>query len=165
MALFLFPFLHNYMDLTIMEIEGQLATVISGGAASLLLTKVPLYWILCLDACTYAVAIACLFFIPYHRSVRNSETHSFWNKMTEGCRYMKARPLLFCFLLASFMPFIGVMMTNYLHPIYITDVMNLPHLSKWGFPVFPSGWMRDRMVGSLSAGNAWHPSRWEPQAT
>jgi MFS family permease len=107
----------------IMEIEGQLATVISGGAASLLLTKVPLYWILCLDACTYAVAIACLFFIPYHRSVKNSETHSFWNKMTEGYRYMKACPLLFWFLLASFMPFIGVMMTNYLHPIYITDVL------------------------------------------
>jgi MFS family permease len=107
----------------IMEIEGQLATVISGGAASLLLMKVPLYWILWLDACTYAVAIVCLFFIPYHRSVKNSETHSFWSKMTEGYCYMKARPLLFWFLLASFMPFIGVMMTNYLHPIYITDVL------------------------------------------
>lgn len=43
--------------------------------------------------------------------------------MTEGCRYMKACPLLFWFLLASFMPFIGVMMTNCLHPIYITDVL------------------------------------------
>jgi MFS family permease len=107
----------------IMEIQGQLATVISGGAASLLLTKVPLYSILWLDACTYVVAIVCLFFIPYQRSVRNGDTHSFWMKMTEGYHYMKARPLLFWFLLASFMPFIGVMMTNYLHPIYITDVL------------------------------------------
>ncbi|BDG34594.1 MFS transporter [Saccharococcus caldoxylosilyticus] len=107
----------------IMEIQGQLATVISGGAASLLLTKVPLYWILWLDACTYAVAIICFFFIPYQRSFRNGKTYSFWTKMTEGYHYMKARPLLFWFLLASLMPFIGVMMTNYLHPIYIVDVL------------------------------------------
>jgi MFS family permease len=107
----------------IMEIQGQLATVISGGAASLLLTKVPLYSILWLDACTYMIAIVGLFFIPYQRSVRSEETHSFWTKMTEGYHYMKARPLLFWFLLASLMPFIGVMMTNYLHPIYIADVL------------------------------------------
>ncbi|KYD24665.1 MFS transporter [Parageobacillus toebii] len=107
----------------IMEIQGQLATVISGGAASLLLTKVPLYSILWLDACTYVAAIVCLFFIPYQRSARNGGTHSFWTKMAEGYHYMKARPLLFCFLLASLMPFIGVMMTNYLHPIYITNVL------------------------------------------
>lgn len=42
---------------------------------------------------------------------------------------------------------------------------HLSHLQKWEFPVSPSGWMRDRLVGSLSAGNAWHPSRWERQAT
>jgi MFS family permease len=107
----------------LMEIQGQLATVISGGAASLLLTKVPLYSILWLDACTYAAAIVGLFFIPYQRSARSGDTHSFWTKMAEGYHYMKARPLLFWFLLASFMPFIGVMMTNYLHPIYITAVL------------------------------------------
>jgi MFS family permease len=107
----------------LMEIQGQLATVISGGAASLLLTKVPLYSILWLDACTYAAAIVGLFFIPYQRSARSGDTHSFWTKMTEGYHYMKVRPLLFWFLLASLMPFIGVMMTNYLHPIYITDVL------------------------------------------
>ncbi|WP_199426306.1 MFS transporter [Thermaerobacillus caldiproteolyticus] len=107
----------------VMEIQGQLATVISGGTASLLLTKVPLCWILSLDVLTYGIAIFCLLFIPYHRSMRKAEKSSFWKKITEGCYYMRAHPSLFWFLLASFMPFIGVMMTNYLHPIYIADVL------------------------------------------
>jgi MFS family permease len=107
----------------IMEIQGQLATVISGGMASVLLAKVPFYWILWLDALTYVVAFFCMWLIPYHRSLQTVENVSFWQKLTEGYGYMRAHPSLFWFLLASFMPFIGVMMTNYLHPIYIANVL------------------------------------------
>jgi MFS family permease len=107
----------------ILEIQGQLATVLSGGIASILMTKAALHWILLLDAFTYIVAIYCLWTIPYQRLSRFSENTSFWRKMTEGYHYMRAHPSLFWFLLASFMPFIGVMMTNYLHPIYISTVL------------------------------------------
>ncbi len=107
----------------IMEIQGQLATVISGGMASVLLAKVPFYSILWLDALTYVVAFFCMWLIPYHRSVQVAQSVSFWQKMTEGYHYMRAHPSLFWFLLASLMPFIGVMMTNYLHPIYIANVL------------------------------------------
>jgi MFS family permease len=107
----------------ILEIQGQLATVLSGGIASILMTKAALHWILLLDAFTYIVAIYCLWTIPYQRLSRFSENTSFWRKMTEGYHYMHAHPSLFWFLLASFMPFIGVMMTNYLHPIYISTVL------------------------------------------
>jgi MFS family permease len=107
----------------ILEIQGQLATVLSGGIASILMAKVALHWILLLDVCTYLVAIYCLWKIPYHRQLRSVHHVSFWHKMTEGYRYMRAYPSLFWFLLASFMPFIGVMMTNYLHPIYISTVL------------------------------------------
>jgi MFS family permease len=107
----------------ILEIQGQLATVLSGGIASILMTKAALHWILLLDAFMYIVAIYCLWTIPYQRLSRFSENTSFWRKMTEGYHYMRAHPSLFWFLLASFMPFIGVMMTNYLHPIYISTVL------------------------------------------
>ena len=36
---------------------------------------------------------------------------------------MKKRPKLFWFLLATYMPFIGVMMANYLIPVYISDIL------------------------------------------
>ncbi|WP_240371544.1 MFS transporter [Anoxybacteroides rupiense] len=107
-----------------MEIQGQLATVISGGAASVMIDHIPFSWILSLDALTYVLAFLCIWLIPYKRSFVESKDQSlFREKMLEGYRYMKERPSLFWFLLASFMPFIGVMMTNYLHPIYIADVL------------------------------------------
>jgi MFS family permease len=107
----------------IFEIQGQLATVMAGGVASILMEKVALHWILLLDACTYLAAVYCLWKIPYHREHHSVHNVSFWYKMTEGYRYMRNHPSLFWFLLASFMPFIGVMMTNYLHPIYISTVL------------------------------------------
>ena len=36
---------------------------------------------------------------------------------------MKKRPKLFWFLLTTYMPFIGVMMANYLIPVYISDIL------------------------------------------
>jgi len=107
----------------IFEIQGQLATVIAGGAASILIGKVDLQWILVLDACMYIAAIYCLWRIPYHRRLSGISNVSFWRDMAEGWRYMHTKRLLFLFLLASLMPFISVMMTNYLHPIYISTVL------------------------------------------
>ncbi|GGJ73481.1 MFS family permease [Anoxybacillus voinovskiensis] len=105
------------------EIQGQLATVVSGGLASVMIGKVPFHWLLWLDASTYLVAFFCLSLISYRRTRQVTTTASFWNKLTEGYRYMQKHPALFWFFLASFMPFIGVMMTNYLHPIYIADIL------------------------------------------
>ncbi|MCL6586638.1 MAG: MFS transporter [Anoxybacillus sp.] len=105
------------------EIQGQLATVVSGGLASVMVGKMPFHWLLWLDAYTYLVAFFCLSLISYRRTRQVTTTASFWNKLTEGYRYMQKHPALFWFFLASFMPFIGVMMTNYLHPIYIADVL------------------------------------------
>ncbi|SCL91434.1 Protein of unknown function [Bacillus cytotoxicus] len=49
----------------------------------------------------------------------------FKKQMLEGVHVMKGRQKLFWFLLAIYMPFIGVMMTNYLIPIYISDVLKV----------------------------------------
>ncbi len=107
----------------VMEIQGQLATVVSGGMASVMIEKIPFVWILSFDMLTYIAAFLCILLIPYERSVRRESHVSFKEKMLEGYRYMKQRPSLFWFFLASLMPFITVMMTNYLHPIYIADVL------------------------------------------
>lgn len=109
-----------------MEIQGQLSSVIAGALAAMLMGKINLEWILLFDAFTYISALCFFWAIPYvpKNSIKD-KSDGFWTKLTEGYRYMKLRPKLFLFLLASFMPFIGVMVTNYLFPVYLTDVLKV----------------------------------------
>jgi MFS family permease len=107
----------------IMEVQGQLSSVLAGGAASLLVTKIDLKWILLVDTLTFAGAFVFLLLIPYTRNAMQSKGEKFFTKMLGGYRYIRKFPSLFWFLLASFMPFIGVMVTNYVFPIYIEDIL------------------------------------------
>lgn len=109
-----------------MEIQGQLSSVIAGAIAALLIGKLNLEWMLLFDAITYLSAFFFFWLIPYVSINRNLEKDdTFWNKLTEGYRYIQVRPKLFLFLIASFMPFIGVMVTNYLFPVYLVNVLKV----------------------------------------
>jgi MFS family permease len=108
----------------LMEIQGQLSAVLAGGLASFMLKSVELKWILLFDVFTYAAAFMLLTLIPYKRTFAIQTEGPFLKKISEGYFYMKTRPVLFLFLLASFMPFIGVMVTNYLFPIYISEILH-----------------------------------------
>lgn len=105
-----------------MEVQGQLSSVIAGALASILLSKWELQMILLLDVLTYAAAIYFYIRIPYARKSHRS-TNTTMNKPTAGLSYMLKRPSMFIFLLFSIMPFIGVMITNYLFPVYLSDVL------------------------------------------
>ncbi|MCR6107779.1 MFS transporter [Salipaludibacillus agaradhaerens] len=107
----------------VMEVQGQLAAVLSGGLAALLLPIVEFKWLLLLNAMTYAIAVVFFSLIPYKKMPKSPIKDSFWRKLTEGYVYMMRYPRLFLFLVASFMPFIGVMMTNYLFPVYIDNIL------------------------------------------
>lgn len=48
---------------------------------------------------------------------------TFKKQLFEGIHFMKKRPRLFWFLFSTYMPFIGVMMANYLIPVYISDIL------------------------------------------
>jgi MFS family permease len=106
-----------------MEVQGQLSSMIAGAVASFLMVKVELQWVLILDAFTYLVAINYFARIPYQRLIRENNKDGFTRKMTEGFRFMSKRPVMFLFLIASVMPFIGVMVTNYLFPVYLSEVL------------------------------------------
>jgi MFS family permease len=109
-----------------MEIQGQLSSVIAGALAAIIIDKINLEWLLLLDATTYLSAFFLFWGIPYvPKTISIVRSDSFWVKLTEGYRYMKNRPTLFVFLMASFMPFIGVMVTNYLFPVYLADVLKV----------------------------------------
>lgn len=107
-----------------MEIQGQLSSVIAGALAAVMLGKVSLEWLLLLDAVTYFSAFLFFAAIPYAPQLNHfTSGDSFWIKLTEGYRFMKKKPKLFLFFIASLMPFIGVMVTNYLFPVYLTSVL------------------------------------------
>ncbi|SFA80857.1 MULTISPECIES: MFS transporter [unclassified Bacillus (in: firmicutes)] len=106
-----------------MEIQGQLSSVLAGALAAVLLTKVGLEWLLLIDALTYLAAFLFFKAIPYVQKPLSNQGEAFLMKLTEGYRFMKVRPALFFFLLASFMPFIGVMVTNYVFPVYLAEVL------------------------------------------
>ncbi|QOR67275.1 MFS transporter [Cytobacillus suaedae] len=115
---------NQYKELNgVMEVQGQLSTVLSGGVASLLVTKIDLKWILLVDALTFLGAFLLILSIPYSRMKFEQITQPFLTKMLGGYHYMKKQPVLFWFLLASFMPFIGIMVTNYVFPIYVEDIL------------------------------------------
>lgn len=106
-----------------MEVQGQLSSVIAGALASILLSKWELHYILLLNVLAYIAAIYLYVKIPYVRS-KNSEAKGISkSKGTEGLTYMMKRPAMFLFLFLSIMPFIGVMITNYLFPVYLADVL------------------------------------------
>lgn len=106
-----------------MEVQGQLSSVIAGGLASILLSIWDLQYILLLDALTYGAAIYFYLKLPYTQTSLRKVSKISKSKGTEGLMYMLKRPSMFIFLFFSIMPFIGVMITNYLFPVYLTDVL------------------------------------------
>lgn len=107
-----------------MEVQSQTSSMLAGGIASILITRIHLSWILLIDAFSYAGAFIILAYIPYTKIKETLRNESFWNRLTEGYRYMRKSPLLFLFLFATFMPFIVLQVTNYIFPIYIYDTLH-----------------------------------------
>ena len=106
-----------------MEVQGQLSSVISGALASILLSRWDLQYILLLDVLTYAAAIYFFLKIPYRKNAVDHSKKTLKSNGTEGLSYMLKRPAMFLFLFFSIMPFIGVMISNYLFPVYLADVL------------------------------------------
>lgn len=114
---------------SVMEVQNQTASMIAGGMAGLLIERVDFSWILLVDALTYIIGFVLFLLIPYQRNAETSPAgntarkNSMWVNIGEGFQYLKEKPLLTVFFLCSLMPFIGVMTTNYLNPVYISRVL------------------------------------------
>ncbi|QOV12198.1 MFS transporter [Viridibacillus arvi] len=106
-----------------MEVQSQLSSMIAGALASILLLKWDLHYILLLDVLSYAAAIYFYMKLPYMGKPINKTEKTDKKRVSEGLRYMMIRTTMFVFLVFSIMPFIGVMITNYLFPVYLRDVL------------------------------------------
>ncbi|MGG0664433.1 MFS transporter [Viridibacillus arvi] len=106
-----------------MEVQSQLSSMIAGALASILLVKWDLHYILLLDVLSYAAAIYFYMKLPYMGKSIDKKGETNKARVSAGLRYMMIRPTMFVFLVFSIMPFIGVMITNYLFPVYLRDVL------------------------------------------
>jgi MFS family permease len=116
----------QYQELnSIMEIQNQAASMLAGGLTSVLIERVDFFWILLANALTYISGFILLSLIPYAVSEQQSRAAnaSVWFNMKEGFLYLKDKPLFSVFYISSLMPFIGVMVGNYLYPVYIAKVL------------------------------------------
>ncbi|KRF23151.1 MFS transporter [Paenibacillus sp. Soil787] len=111
---------------SILEVQNQSTSMIAGGLASLLIDHIDFAWILLADAMTYFLGFGLFLLIPYikNRSVAANGAVSMWSNIREGFAYLKTRPLLVMFFLCALMPFLFVMVGNYLYPVYITSVLH-----------------------------------------
>lgn len=113
---------------SVLEVQNQSASMIAGGLASLLIDRIDFSWILLADALTYAAGFILFLLIPYQRSAETAGSAaanvSMWRNIGEGFHYLKQKPLLTVFFLCTLMPFVGVMLGNYLYPVYVQSILH-----------------------------------------
>lgn len=150
----------------LLEIQGQTAMMIAGGLGGLLVTHVPLWAILLIDAGTYLASFLIQSTLPYtptHLAARPvsapAANRSIWGSVVEGYRWLRERPRLALFFTCSLMPFVIVMTGNYLFPIYVAQTL---HASAAWFAAgeitfavgaIAAGFALPRLIGRHSAAN------------
>ncbi|WLD94336.1 MFS transporter [Alkalihalobacillus sp. AL-G] len=111
---------------SIMEIQGQAASMLAGAVASIMIVHWGLSVILLIDAITYITAFFLFALIRYEPKVEPKDTTvkiTAFSDMAEGWRFLKEKPLLIVFFLATMIPFLTIMITNYLFPIYVAKTL------------------------------------------
>lgn len=126
------------------EIQGQLTSVLAGGAAAMLLVGVPdgaievlgwqfqlpfsikawsIYEIISMDAMTYFLGFLFILFIRYQPiSKRHSETGKLWMRLKVGWDYLRKHRGIFLFGVASHSIFVSVLITTfYLAASYVNQ--------------------------------------------
>ena len=136
-----FAFLQQVFDkshyqslMGLMEVQGQVAMMVAGALGSVLVEHVSLTTILLFDAGTYLVSFLVQSTLPYEAThvaaAAGRPAVSAWRAIGEGWTWLRERPRLTAFFAASLMPFVVVMVGNYLFPIYVSQTL---HAGAWAF--------------------------------
>ena len=127
------------------EIQWQAGAMIAGAAGAFLISRVPLWAILAIDSSTYAVSFFLITHLAYHPSKLASSADSALKLMWEGVCYLQERPRLSIVMFASFLPFLAIMVANYLSPIFVRDILHM------GSEVYAAGEI-SYAIGAVLAG-------------
>ncbi|MDH2882654.1 MFS transporter [Bacillus cytotoxicus] len=110
---------------SLLETVSQTAVLASGSLASILMTKVSYTFIFLIDAFSFLAAFLLFAFITYEKTLTNRKSRSsgFFLSIREGFDFLKNKKWLTLLFLCSWMPFLIVMVANYVNPIFIKDVL------------------------------------------
>ncbi|MEO6244710.1 MAG: MFS transporter [Opitutaceae bacterium] len=153
----------QYQALTgLLEIQGQTAMMIAGGLAGLMIDHVPLWGILLFDAATYLASFLIQSTLPYTATHLTAKIPAgarppVWRAVAEGWLWLRSRPQLAWFLTGSLAPFLIVMASNYLFPIYVAQTLQAG--AGWfaageiafSLGAIAAGFMLPRLIGRHSA--------------
>ena len=114
---------NQYRDVnSLLEIEGQTASMVSGALAAILLTPLGLVGLLWINVLLYVLSAATLVFVSYKpkEDVVQREKKRIITEFLEGLQYLKHHKKMAWFFLLTFTPYLLVLMSNYLNPIYVS---------------------------------------------
>ncbi|HET7537752.1 MAG TPA: MFS transporter [Candidatus Didemnitutus sp.] len=120
----------HYQSLTgLMEVQGQAASMLAGGLAGVMIDRAPLWLILLIDASTYLFSFFVQSTLPYqptHLQAAGGAPPSTdaWRGMMVGWQWLRAHARISIFFGCTLVPFVLVMVSNYLFPVYVTDVLH-----------------------------------------
>ncbi|EJF53525.1 major facilitator superfamily permease [Saprospira grandis DSM 2844] len=120
---------------SLLEVQGQLASALAGGAAVVLLDpQMAAYWgfeawelpqIFALDASTYVLGLLIIFFMKFESlTKREAEQGSLWKRLKIGWDYLKGEPYVFLFGVLTHAVFITVLLHVFeLSPTYVKQCL------------------------------------------
>lgn len=117
---------YNVINST-MEIQNQTALVLAGAFAGFLLGKYGLHIVLILNTLTYLIAFLTLTGIDYvftqEKQVEKYLRTSWLSQFQQSWVYIKEKRGFIVFGIAALIPFLAVMLTNLLNPIFVSQVL------------------------------------------
>jgi Na+/melibiose symporter-like transporter len=106
------------------EIQWQAGSMLAGALGAWLIAVVPFWGVLCIDAAAYLTALLIMSRLQYQRAQeRSMAPASAWTMLIEGLQYLRGRPRLSVVMLASYLPFLAIMVGNFLSPIFVREVL------------------------------------------
>ena len=106
------------------EIQWQAGSMLAGALGAWLIAVCPFWGVLCIDAAAYLSAFLMMSGLNYQRSrERLMAPASAWAMLIEGLQYLRGRPRLSVVMLASFLPFVAIMVGNFIAPIFVREAL------------------------------------------
>jgi MFS family permease len=107
------------------EVQWQAGSMLAGALGAWLVAVCPFWAVLCIDAAAYLAAFLLISALRYQPSQQiGIAPVSAWAMLIEGLEYLRGRPRLSVVMLASFLPFVAIMVGNFLSPIFVREVLH-----------------------------------------
>jgi MFS family permease len=107
------------------EVQWQAGSMLAGALGAWLIAILPFWCVLCIDAAAYSAAFIMIWGLRYQRSQPMTlAAASAWAMLIEGLDYLRGRPRLSVVMLASFLPFVAIMVGNFLSPIFVREILH-----------------------------------------